>query len=263
MRKKIIAGNWKMNKTHSEGVTFIRQLFKLVEGEEIFLEETDKKLPEIVIAPSFILLSDSVALMHACDVKIAAQNCSSENEGAYTGEVSAAMLQSISIDYVILGHSERRNYFQETNAIVAKKIDCALKNNLSVICCVGESLSERELHQEFKVINKQLEDCLFHIPAEQMNRIVVAYEPVWAIGTGQTASPAQAQEMHKHIRSVIATKFGRDISENISLLYGGSCNPKNADSIFSQPDVDGGLIGAASLDVQLFVEMIKKLCMPK
>lgn len=274
MRKKIIAGNWKMNKTHKDGMELLVELFELVEREEILLEDTGKKLPEIVIAPPFILLSDAIGLIQAWEAKIAAQNCSAEKDGAFTGEVSASMLKSINVDYVIIGHSERRNYFNETNEIVAKKINRALENNLSVICCIGETLSERESGKEFQIITKQIEECLFHLDTPTLKgendkstlqggglRVVIAYEPVWAIGTGKNATPEQAQEMHNYIRSVISGKFGKEISENISILYGGSCNPQNAKSIFSQPDVDGGLIGGASLNAKDFVEVIKS-CNP-
>lgn len=257
MRKKIVAGNWKMNKSHQEGMELLMDLFKLVEGEEILLEDTGKKLPEIVIAPPFILLSDAGGLVHAWEGKIAAQNCSSESNGAFTGEISASMLKSINVDYVIIGHSERRNYFLETNQIIAKKISRALESDLEVICCIGETLAERESGKEFQIITHQLEECLFHLNAEQIKNIVIAYEPVWAIGTGKNATSEQAQEMHNYIRSVISGKFSKGISESISILYGGSCNPQNAKSIFSQPDVDGGLIGGASLNARDFVEVIK------
>ena len=279
MRKRIVAGNWKMNKTHQDGMEFILQLFKMIEGEEMLLEDTGKKLPEVVIAPPFILLSDLCGFVQAWEAKVAAQNCSSENNGAYTGEVSASMLKSINVDYVIIGHSERRNYFNETNQIVAKKISRALENNLSVICCIGETLAERESEKEFQIITRQIEECLFHLekgtledgngrltdnnlnsstlPTFHPFSVVIAYEPVWAIGTGKTATPEQVQEMHNYIRSVISGKFGKDIAEDISILYGGSCNPLNAKSIFSQPDVDGGLIGGASLNAKDFVEVIK------
>lgn len=267
-----------MNKTHKEGMELLVELFELLEREEFLLENTGRKLPEVVIAPPFILLSDAAGLVQAWETKMAAQNCSSENDGAFTGEVSASMLKSINIDYVIIGHSERRNLFGETNQIVAKKISRALENNLSVICCIGETLSERESGREFQIITKQLEECLFHLekgsmedwndgsssqsqpsnlPVFHPSTIVIAYEPVWAIGTGKNAAPEQAQEMHNYIRSVISGKFGKDISENISILYGGSCNPQNAKLIFSQPDVDGGLIGGASLNAKDFVAVIK------
>lgn len=235
----------------------LMELFNLIEIEETLLEDTGKKLPEIVIAPSYILLSDAGGFLQAWEAKIAAQNCSAENDGAFTGEVSASMLKSMNVDYVIIGHSERRNLFGETNQIIAKKISRALENNLSVICCIGESLSERESEKQFQIITHQLEECLFHLSNEQIKNVVIAYEPVWAIGTGKNATPEQAQEMHNYIRSVISGKFGKEISQNISILYGGSCNPQNAKLIFSQPDVDGGLIGGASLNARDFVEVIK------
>lgn len=257
MRKQIIAGNWKMNKNHREGMDFLVHFFKLIDMEESLLEDTGKSLPEIVISPNYLLLADAVLLSQGWDVKIAAQNCSSKKDGAYTGEISASMLKAIKVNYVILGHSERRAYFNETNSIAARKINRVLENEMSVICCIGETLNERESGKEFQVITRQLEECLFHLKEEQIKDIVVAYEPVWAIGTGKNASAEQAQEMHNYIRSVISGKFGKEISENISVLYGGSCNPKNAKSIFSQPDVDGGLIGGASLVPRDFVDVIK------
>ncbi|HEY4798529.1 MAG TPA: triose-phosphate isomerase, partial [Bacteroidia bacterium] len=257
MRKKIVAGNWKMNKTHQEGMELLMDLFNLIEIEENLLEETGKKLPEIVIAPPYILLSDACGFLQAWETKVAAQNCSTESKGSYTGEISAAMLRSINVDYVILGHSERRIHFNETDEAVAKKINRALEQKLSVICCIGETLQEREARKEFETVTHQMEKCLFHLSEEQMKNIVIAYEPVWAIGTGKNATPGQAQEMHRHIRSVIAGKYGNETAENISILYGGSCNPSNAKAIFSQPDVDGGLIGAASLNSRDFLEVIK------
>lgn len=257
MRKKIVAGNWKMNKTHQEGMELLLQLFKLIEGEEILIEDTGKKLPEVVIAPPFILLSDATGFVQAWEAKIAAQNCSSEKAGAFTGEISAAMLKSVGTDYVIVGHSERRHYFGETNAQVAQKVSRALENDLEVICCIGETLAEREAGKEFQAITHQIEECLFHVSKEEMKKVVIAYEPVWAIGTGKNATAAQAQEMHNYIRSVVSGKFTREVSENISILYGGSCNPLNAASIFAQPDVDGGLIGGASLNGKDFIEVIR------
>ena len=246
-----------MNKTHQEGMELLLDLFKLLEGEEILLEDSGKVFPEIVIAPPYILLSDAGGLVQAWEGKIAAQNCAAEKSGAFTGEVSAAMLKSINTDYVIIGHSERRNYFSETNQTVSKKMDRVLENDMAVICCIGETLHEREAGKEFQAITHQIEECLFHLNNEQIKNIVIAYEPVWAIGTGKNASPEQAQEMHNYIRSVISGKFSKEISENISILYGGSCNPQNAKSIFSQPDVDGGLIGGASLNAKDFVEVVK------
>ena len=256
MRKQVVVGNWKMNKTHHEGMALLKELFKNLDIE-VSLSEDGKIFPEIVIAPTYLHLADAALLAQGYDVKIAAQNCSSEKDGAYTGEISASMLKATKVDYVIVGHSERRYYFGETNQLVTKKIDRALENKISPICCIGETLSERESGKEFHVITKQIEECFFHLDAEQINKIIIAYEPVWAIGTGKNATPEQAQEMHNYIRSVISGKFGKETSKNISILYGGSCNPSNAKNIFSQPDVDGGLIGGASLNVKDFMQVIK------
>lgn len=257
MRKKIVAGNWKMNKTHREGMDTLVQLFKILDLETSLLEDTGKVFPEIVVAPTFLVLEDAAMLSQGWDVKIAAQNCSSEKDGAFTGEISASMLKAVKAQYVIVGHSERRAYYGETNQVVAKKIDRAMECGLGVICCVGESLQEREANREFQTITHQLEECLFQLSNDQMKSLVIAYEPVWAIGTGKNATPEQAQEMHNYIRSVISGKFGKEVSENTSILYGGSCNPKNAQSLFSQPDVDGGLIGGASLNPRDFMDVIK------
>ena len=246
-----------MNKNHREGMDYLVHFFKLLDMEESLLEDTGKSLPEIIISPNYLLLADAVLLSQGWDVKIAAQNCSSKKDGAYTGEISASMLKAIKVNYVVLGHSERRAYFNETNSIVAKKINRVLENNMSVICCIGESLSERESAKEFHVITHQLEGCLFHLNNEQIKNIVIAYEPVWAIGTGRNATSEQAQEMHNYIRSVISGKFGKEISSTISILYGGSCNAQNAKSIFSQSDVDGGLIGGASLIPRDFIDVIR------
>lgn len=257
MRKRIVAGNWKMNKTHREGMEMLVHFFKMLDFEISMLEDTGKSLPEIVVAPPYLIVEDAAMLAQGWDVKVAAQNCASEKEGAFTGEVSAHMLKAVKVNYVILGHSERRAYFHETNQIIAKKVSCALESGLHVICCVGESLQEREAAKEFQTITHQLEECLFHLTNEQIKKVVIAYEPVWAIGTGRNATPRQAQEMHNYIRSVISGKFGKEASENISILYGGSCNPQNAKDIFSQPDVDGGLIGGASLNERDFMDVIK------
>jgi triosephosphate isomerase len=263
MRRKTVVGNWKMNKTHQEGMDLIMQLFHLIEIEENIFEDEGIKLPEIVIAPPYILLSDACGLLQAWEAKVAAQNCSSENNGAFTGEVSASMLKSINVDYVIIGHSERRTLFGETNSVVAKKIVRALEHQIIPICCIGETLAERETGKENQVITRHLEECLFQLSNEQIKKVVIAYEPVWAIGTGKNATPEQAQAMHQHIRSVVDGKFGSEISESISIIYGGSCNPQNAKSIFSQPDVDGGLIGGASLIAKDFLEVIKSAINPR
>lgn len=257
MRKKIVAGNWKMNKTHQEGMELLMDLFRHVEAEEVLLEGTGKSLPEIVIAPPFILLSDAAGFLQAWEARVAAQNCSSEKEGAHTGEVSALMLKSINTELVIVGHSERRAMYGDTNVRIAQKIDRVLENGMRAIVCIGETLAEREAGKECNVITHQLEECLFHLPADQMKQIVLAYEPVWAIGTGKNATAEQAQEMHQYIRSVIHGKFGKEISEEIRILYGGSCNPSNAAALFACPDVDGGLIGGASLKAADFTAVIK------
>lgn len=262
MRRKIIAGNWKMNKSHHEGIQLLTELFQHLHTERTAFKGAaksnyGKQFPEIVVAPAYLLLPEGVILSYKHEVKIAAQNCASEKNGAFTGEVSAAMLKSIAVDYVIIGHSERRAYYGETDSIVAKKIDRVLENNMKAICCIGETLSEREAGNEFKVVKRQIEEGLFHLTALQMQQVIIAYEPVWAIGTGKTATPDQAQEMHKYIRSVISEKYGKELAENIILLYGGSCNPQNASSLLSQPDVDGGLIGGASLKVSDFISVIK------
>lgn len=263
MRKKIIAGNWKMNKSHREGMEMLGYFFKLLDFELSLNEDTGKEFPEVIVAPPYLIVADAAILAQGWDVKIAAQNCSSEKEGAFTGEISAAMLKSVKANYVIIGHSERRIYFGETNQLVAKKIDRALENNLAVICCIGETLQERKSGKQLQVISRQVEECLFQLNKEQIKNVVIAYEPIWAIGTGKNATPDQAQEMHKYIRSVISGKFEKEIAENISIIYGGSCNPQNAKSIFSQPDVDGGLIGGASLNARDFVEVIKAIVTPK
>jgi triosephosphate isomerase len=259
MRKKIIVGNWKMNKTHREGMEMLVHFLKLLDLELSLNEDSGKEFPEIVVAPPYLIVADSAVLAQGWDIKIAAQNCSSEKEGAFTGEISASMLKAAKVDYVIIGHSERRNYFGETNQLVANKINRALESNLIAICCVGETLQERESGKQFQIITRQIQECLFHLNNDQLSKIVIAYEPVWAIGTGKNATPEQAQEIHKYIRSVISGKYGKEISENISILYGGSCNPQNAKSIFSQPDVDGGLIGGASLNARDFIDVVKAI----
>ena len=257
MRKKIVAGNWKMNKTHQEGMDLLFEIFKLIKSQEIILEDTGKRLPEVIVSPSYIMLSDVCSFVQAWGAKVAAQNCASESNGAFTGEISAPMLKSVGVDAVIIGHSERRTLFGESNQIVAKKIDRGLENNLEIICCIGETLPQRESGKEFQVVTHQLEECLFHLTNTQIKNVIIAYEPVWAIGTGKNATAEQAQEMHNYIRSVISGKFGKSVADTMPILYGGSCNPKNAKTIFACPDVDGGLIGGASLVAKDFVEVVK------
>ncbi|RYU57532.1 triose-phosphate isomerase [Methylolobus aquaticus] len=247
MRKKIVAGNWKMNKTLQEGVALaqtVEQMASALSG-----------VAQVVVAPPFLHLTEVKKVLKT--VSIAAQNCAAESSGAYTGEVSAAMLKSAGIEYVILGHSERRAYYGETDAILAKKVDLALANRLTPIFCCGEVLSEREQNLHLGVVKTQLADALFHLSAEQFSRIVIAYEPVWAIGTGVTATSDQAQEMHHYIRGVLAEKYGAAVANEISILYGGSCKPSNAGELFANPDVDGGLIGGASLEAGDFIGIVK------
>lgn len=254
MRKKIVAGNWKMNATVDEAVELLTSI-------EDLLDEND--LPSnlrIIIAPPYIhlkMLSDLVE--NNAFIKIAAQNCHQEEKGAFTGEISAPMIRSANAEFIIIGHSERRLYFHENNALLKLKVISCLKNDLIPIYCCGEVLLERESETHFEVIEKQLLEGLFHLEAEDILQTVIAYEPVWAIGTGKTASPLQAQEMHAFIRYLINEKYGEDIASKIPILYGGSCNPSNAAELFSQNDVDGGLIGGASLKAADFVNIIKKI----
>lgn len=250
MRKKIVAGNWKMNKTLPEG----KQLIKSIIDE---LNHRNNKEVKIVLAPSFVHLQNAVELVSEFNqISVAAQNCSDKSSGAYTGEVSAEIINSVGCEYVIIGHSERRLYYLETNNILSEKVNQALNNQLHVIFCCGESIEERNDQKHFEIIKSQLTEGLFQISDNQIDKIVIAYEPVWAIGTGLTASPEQAQEMHQFIRIVVSEKFGEHKANNISILYGGSCSSSNAKSIFNQKDVDGGLIGGASLKSVDFVDII-------
>jgi|SRR6185312_2837089 len=251
MRKKIVAGNWKMNKTYAEAIPLLYEikdlLFKSKQTEGILK----------IIAPPFLYLHDFYENTKSLkNISIAAQNCASEESGAYTGEVSAAMIKSVGATYVIIGHSERRAYYNETPELLKKKVDVALKNGLSPIFCVGETEDKRKSNAYFPLIEAQITDSLFHLDKTAFEKIIVAYEPVWAIGTGLTATSAQAQEMHKFIRTLLEKKYGTETANNTSLLYGGSCNGKNAAELFSCTDVDGGLIGGASLKAAEFVEII-------
>ena len=255
MRTKIVAGNWKMNKTLEEGVLLVKEIKQLLVSSP-FTQSAEKY--NIIIAPPFIhLKAINDLLIDDPFISIAAQNCSSEEKGAYTGEVSAQMIKSTGAKYIIIGHSERRNYFNESNAMLAKKINLALSNNLLPIYCCGERLEERNTNIYFDVVKKQINDGLFHLSSLEISKVIIAYEPVWAIGTGLNATPQQAQEMHKFIRKVVSDKFGEQIANSISILYGGSCNAKNAKELFANPDVDGGLIGGASLIASDFVKIIQ------
>ena len=248
MRKKIVAGNWKMNKTLQEGVALAQELNAALQA--------DKPNCDVVICTPFIHLAPVAGVIDQSLIGLGAENCADKVSGAYTGEVSAAMVSSTGATHVILGHSERRAYYHETPEILKEKVNLALENNLEVIFCIGEVLEEREAGKQNEVVKAQLEGSLFDLTAEQFAHVVLAYEPVWAIGTGKTATAEQAEEMHAFIRATIADKFGAEAAENVSILYGGSCKPSNAKEIFSKPNVDGGLIGGAALKVADFKGII-------
>lgn len=252
MRKKIVAGNWKMNNTKLESK-------KLIKGISNGLKELQLKNTRVIVAPSFVFLQRIAKKLKDSPLEIAAQNMHQAENGAYTGEVSAAMLKSIGIDIVILGHSERREYFHETDALLAQKVDRALKHGLEIIFCFGEKLEDRKSDNHYKVVESQIKNALFHLNSEDWQHIMLAYEPVWAIGTGETASPEQAQEMHEFVRELVAERYLSDLAEEVSILYGGSVKPSNAKEIFSKEDVDGGLIGGASLNAADFIEIIKAI----
>lgn len=247
MRKNIVAGNWKMNTVLEEGVELASQVNDL-------LKETPAKCEVVICVPFTHLVSIKGVIDEP--LKLGAENCSEHVKGAYTGEVSASMVKSTGASHVILGHSERRQYFGENNEMLLKKTRLALENGLTPIFCVGEVLEERENGTYNEVVKAQVE-ALFELTPEEFGKIIIAYEPVWAIGTGKTATSDQAQEMHAHIRKVIAQKYGVEIADNTSILYGGSCKPSNAKELFSKPDVDGGLIGGASLEAESFMGIVK------
>ena len=247
MRKNIVAGNWKMNNNLQEGLSLAKELQQVLNGKKINCE--------VVICHPFIHLS-SVA-KEITTIELGAQNCADKVSGAYTGEVSAAMIASTGAKFVIIGHSERRAYYGETNAILKEKVMLALSNNLTPIFCIGEVLAEREAGKQNEVVETQIQESLFHLSAEDFGKIVLAYEPVWAIGTGVTATSEQAQEMHAFIRKILVGKYGNDVANETSILYGGSCNASNAKELFANPDVDGGLIGGASLSVDKFLPIVE------
>ena len=249
MRKKIVAGNWKMNTTVPEGVELAKEVVK-----EAASLSSDVKL---IVGVPFTHLCSVAAALEGSNVELSAQNCADEVKGAYTGEVSAKMLASLPVKYVILGHSERREYYGETNEKLVKKINLALAENIAPIYCVGEKLEEREAGKHFEVVASQIKEVLFGLTQEQMKNIVIAYEPVWAIGTGLTATSEQAQEVHAFIRASIAAKYNKQVAENTSILYGGSCKGSNAPELFAQPDIDGGLIGGAALKADTFMPIIE------
>lgn len=249
MRKKIVAGNWKMNMDYNEGVSLFSEIVNMVRDEKVGGQIA------IICAP-FIHLNSLVQLS-AGIVKIGAQNCHQNESGAFTGEISAKMVSSVGCEYVIIGHSERRQYFGETDALLAEKTTAALQHHLTPLFCIGETLGERNDGSYFSVLESQLDQGVFTLSADDFAKVVLAYEPVWAIGTGLTASPEQAQEIHAFIRAKIEGKYGATVANQTSILYGGSCNPKNAAELFAQPDIDGGLIGGASLKSRDFVDIVK------
>jgi len=249
MRKKIVAGNWKMNNDLSETRSLLEEI----------LEEQMPNDVKVMVAPSFTNLHLAHILLLKSSIEVIAQNMHESEGGAFTGEVSADMLKALGVETVILGHSERRAYFHETNRLLSKKVTTAIKNKMTAIFCIGEELTDRKTGNHFEVVKKQLEEGLFHISVSDWQRIILAYEPVWAIGTGETASPEQAQEMHAFIRQTITKAYDTAIANNVSILYGGSVKPNNAVEIFSKPDVDGGLIGGASLVADDFIAIVKAI----
>ncbi len=248
MRKKIVAGNWKMNKNLQEGVALAKELNEALAA--------DKPNCDVIICTPFIHLAPVSDIIDHNVIGLGAENCADKASGAYTGEVSAEMVKSTGAEYVILGHSERRGYYGETYDILKEKVQLALANGLKVIFCIGESLEEREANKQNEVVKAELEGSVFNLSAEDFAKIIIAYEPIWAIGTGKTATSEQAEEIHAYIRSVIAEKYGNEVAENTSILYGGSCKASNAPELFAKADIDGGLIGGASLKVADFKGII-------
>lgn len=249
MRKKIVAGNWKMNLSPAEGSDLVAGILNGLPA----LNESR----QVVLAPPFLHITTTVSQVKDTPfLSVSGQNCHQEKSGAYTGEVAAPMLQAAGAAYVILGHSERREYFQESNALLAAKTNAALEAGLDVIFCCGEPLEIRDAETQNDYVSRQLSEGIFHLSPEQLSRIVIAYEPIWAIGTGRTASADQAQDMHRHIRGVVAAQYGQEAADKMTILYGGSCKPSNAAELFACPDVDGGLIGGAALKAEDFLGII-------
>jgi len=248
MRKKIVAGNWKMNNSLDEGLKLTSEIVNIL--EDVITDVT------VVIAPPSVHLSSVSKLTKGSSISVAAQNCHEKDSGAYTGEISVPMIQSTGASHVIIGHSERREYFKEGDELLAQKIDAVLRHGLTPIFCCGESLEIRKSGKHEAYVCQQIENSLFHLDTEDFRKIVIAYEPIWAIGTGVTATSEQAQDMHKTIRTFLQRKYGQDIASNCSILYGGSCKPSNASELFGMEDVDGGLIGGASLASRDFVDII-------
>lgn len=246
MRKKIVAGNWKMNNDYVDSEILVSRL----------QNEYKPTSAEVIIAPPFTSLLSSISTLKGSQIGVAAQNMHFAESGAYTGEISVGMLKSLGVQTVILGHSERRAYFNETDQVLIQKVDTALENGMKVIFCFGEELEDRKAGRQNSVVESQIKNVLFHLPESAWGTIILAYEPVWAIGTGETASPEQAQEMHGFIRKTIAEAYSQTLADDVSILYGGSVKPANAKEIFSKPDVDGGLIGGASLDAEQFFAIV-------
>ena len=246
MRKQIVAGNWKMNKDYVDSEILVAKL----------LSQHKHSNTEVIIAPPFTNLLASINALKGSSIEVAAQNMHFAESGAYTGEISAAMLKSIGVETVILGHSERRAYFNESDDLLAKKVDTALAHDMRVIFCFGEELKDRKSGNENSVVESQIKKALFHLPEAAWGQIVLAYEPVWAIGTGETATPAQAQDMHAYIRKTLANAYSQNLADSVSILYGGSVKSSNAEEIFSKTDVDGGLIGGAALDAEHFTAIV-------
>ncbi|HEV7349226.1 triose-phosphate isomerase [Telluribacter sp.] len=251
MRKKIVAGNWKMNKTLDEALALTSEVVNMIN------DEVTGDVQVILCPPALYLTTLNKYVENSPRIALAAQNCSDKASGAYTGEISAAMLKSIGIGYVLVGHSERREYFGETNAQLADKVNIALENGLVPIFCCGESLHQRQNEDYIGFVKNQISESLFHLSEEQFGKVVIAYEPIWAIGTGLTASSEQAQEMHAALRGYLAEKYGNEVADTTSILYGGSVGAANADELFASPDVDGGLVGGASLKSRDFTTIIK------
>lgn len=246
MRQKIVAGNWKMNKNVAEAKSLIADL----------KSQTNTSGARVIITPSFVNLINAVEATEGTKIEVAAQNMSQHSSGAYTGEISADMLKSVGVKITLLGHSERRAYFGETDALLAEKVNQALAEGIEVVFCFGEELEDRKSEKHFEVVKSQISNALFHLEAAAFKNIVLAYEPVWAIGTGETATADQAQEMHAFIRQTLADKYDAELANSVSILYGGSCKPSNAVEIFSKPDVDGGLIGGAALNADDFFAIV-------
>ena len=249
MRKKVVAGNWKCNTTLQEGIEMAKSVNEVV-------AKKGAKDVLVILGTPFTHISSVVGCVNLKRIGVAAQNCAAEAKGAFTGEVSASMVKSTGANYVILGHSERREYYGETSEVLNKKLALALENDLTPIYCCGEALDIRNAGTQNEYVINQLKETIFKLSADDFKKIILAYEPIWAIGTGVTATTQQAQDMHKALRDAIAEQFGQEIADEIPILYGGSCNPKNAKELFANPDVDGGLIGGASLKAEDFIQII-------